>query len=325
MDISMLEKIVARDAAVVKQEISTLAPKKDAEVVSNENGTSSNVADLGSDTTQKVASSNETSTDVKPTSETSKDGNTSPVDKSKLSQQEKMEYAFKKEFGKEKKRHQAEIDALRSELNEIKKATAKPEPVITADNFDTVEEYNKWLIKQETAKALNEYKQNEINNKIQVEEINNKKSEVHNVISELYKTPDEIKLYNSMVQEAIDNGLDDYLNAENKERTIRSFIDNSPIGPRVLQHLIWDTKRMNEIYNIKDPIDKRVELKLLERELKQHIALQKTNVTAPIVNKPVVPIMGKIGSNVTTNGDSKLSKQETEAEAMRFLKSRRII
>src|SRR5574343_198555 len=191
-------------------------------------------------------------------------------------------------------------------INSMVMLKKRKEPKITRDTFESDEAYADWKLEQK-AQELFEQQQNKLkeeSNAIQM--IERQKGEVVNKVKSLFETPDELKLYNDMVKFAMDNGFEDALKHDNG-KDIKKFIDNSPIGPRVLQHLIGFPDKFNEIFNMDDSIDKKVELKLLEKELLHDIQMKKSKKPSNIDNKemtnkePVKPI-GKLGVHGLGNG-----------------------
>ena len=285
--------------------------------VNEDSSNDSKVEDTVIDTTKD----NENETDVKPNSETSQEDQAKKVEqekikKSELTDKQKQEYAFKKQLAIKEKKHADELALMKREIEALKQSTKKPDPIVDRENFATDAEYIAYKAREEAQKVFNEaQKANEQKNE-ESNRIAQRSVEVKNKVDTLFTTPEDKKLYTDMVQHAVDVGLGDFLNSENKERTIMTFIDNSPIGPKILQHLIGFPDKLKEIYETTDIMDKKVELKLLERELRYEMktppAKEKEKTPQP---KPVV--IGKLGSQ--TNNPSR-SSREDDAEAMRLIR-----
>lgn len=302
-------------------------PGNETDNSKNENANDETKDESGDKSNEDSKESNSENGDKKE-SETPKDKNelNQKVDKSKLSDKEKMEYSFRKQYAKQEGKFRSQLEQLQKELQELKKGK---EPKITRDNFESDEAYADWKLEQK-AKELFEQQQNKLKEESNaVQMIERQKSEVVNKVKSLFETPDELKLYNDMVKFAMDNGFEDALKHESG-KDIKKFIDNSPIGPRVLQHLIGFPDKFNEIFNMDDSIDKKVELKMLERELLHDIQMKKSKKPSNIDNKdsnqsqskPNVPIIGKLGTTGTNNQNIQLSKQEEEKELMRIIRGR---
>lgn len=301
------KELIKRAAEIAAQHQENVKPEPEKDNNKQESvSTTVNTNDESGDKSIANTEGNQSNVgDNKKESETPKDKNeqNQKVDKSKLSDKEKMEYAFRKQYAKQEGKFRSQLEQLQKELQELKKGK---EPKITRDNFESDEAYADWKLEQK-AQELFEQQQNKLkeeSNAIQM--IERQKGEVVNKVKSLFETPDELKLYNDMVKFAMDNGFEDALKHDNG-KDIKKFIDNSPIGPRVLQHLIGFPDKFNEIFNMDDSIDKKVELKLLEKELLHDIQMKKSKKPSNIDNKemtnkePVKPI-GKLGVHGLGNG-----------------------
>ena len=327
MSLELLQKMIDADEKLKSQNQDNRSPEPGNETDNskNENANDETKDESGDKSNEDSKEINSENGDKKE-SETPKDNNeqNQKVDKSKLSDKEKMEYAFRKQYAKQESKFRSQLEQLQKELQELKKGK---EPKITRDNFESDEAYADWKLEQK-AKELFEQQQNKLKEEYNaVQMIERQRGEVVNKVKSLFETPDELKLYNNMVKYAIDNGLDDALKHENG-LDIKTFIDNSPIGPRVLQHLIGFPDKFNEIFYL-DAIDKKIELRMLERELMHDIQMKKrkaSNIDNKDSNqsqsKPNVPIIGKLGTTGTNNQNIQLSKQEEERELMRFIRGR---
>lgn len=325
MSLDHLMKIIDADdkRKALNQETNTPEPTKDVKESSNEN-VSNESEDLGSESVKDETTSNENETDVKEPSETSKDEKKpETVKKQELTEKQKQEYAFRKEWGKQEKKHSAEMNAIKLELENLKKSLAKPEVKVTQDNFDTVEEFKEWEDQQRIDKIKNELRKEQLETLESQKIVESKRTAIVEKVETLFEGPEDKKLYNDMVSQAIDMGLDGFLKNENKEQTIRTFIDDSNIGPLVLQYLIGYPEKLKEIYDMRDVLDKKVELKLLEREIKSNLSKKKVEPVINSLDKKVsAPILGKLGSLGSNNTSSKLSKAEEDAEVLRYIRGR---
>lgn len=301
------KELIKRAAEIAAQHQENVKPEPEKDNNKQESvSTTVNTNDESGDKSIANTEGNQSNVgDNKKESETPKDNNehNQKVDKSKFSDKEKMEYSFRKQYAKQEGKFRSQLEQLQKELQELKKGK---EPKITRDNFESDEAYADWKLEQK-AQELFEQQQNKLkeeSNAIQM--IERQKGEVVNKVKSLFETPDELKLYNDMVKFAMDNGFEDALKHDNG-KDIKKFIDNSPIGPRVLQHLIGFPDKFNEIFNMDDSIDKKVELKLLEKELLHDIQMKKSKKPSNIDNKemtnkePVKPI-GKLGVHGLGNG-----------------------
>jgi chemotaxis protein histidine kinase CheA len=316
MSLDRLMKIVEADdkKKSANQENNTPEPKNDVDELRSET-TGNNDSDPGRDESEKPDESNPKTGD-KPNPET-------PKDKSKLSDKEKAEYAFRKQFAKQDSKYKTQLEQMRQELEDLKKNIAKPEAKITRDNFETDEDYEDWRLDQKAQNIFDNSQKKQLEAKIEEQSIIEQKTKVTSKVQELYSDPKDLDLYNKMIQFGIQNGLEDALNSDNG-KDIKKFIDNSTIGPRVLQHLIGFPNKFNEIFNMDDTIDKRFELKMLERELLADIQFKKNQTpdSSSTKQKPNVPVLGKLGSTGSNNQEVSLNKYEADREALKFIRGR---
>lgn len=329
MSLAALEKMIEADDKRKSQNQDTRSPEPGNETDNSKNeNTNDETKDESGDKSNEDSKESNSENGDKNESETPKDRNESnqKIDKSKISEKEKMEYSFRKQYAKQEGKFRSQLEQLQKELQELKKGK---EPTITRDNFETDEAYADWKLEQK-AQELFEQQQNKLKEEsTAIQMIERQKGEVVNKVKSLFETEEDRKLYNDMVKFAIDNGFEDALKHESG-KDIKKFIDNSPIGPRVLQHLIGFPDKFNEIFNMDDSIDKKVELKMLERELLHDIQMKKSKKASNIDNKdsnqsqskPNVPIIGKLGTTGTNNQNINLSKQEEDRELMRIIRGR---
>jgi hypothetical protein len=328
MSLAQLMKEIADDEQkqLKKQENNMPEPKKEVEDSSNENVAVDNEEELGSDTSKDTTVSNENETDVNKPSETSKDDKgVKPVKKQELTMQQKQEYAFRKQFGIQEKKHREAIEALKQQIEEIKKINSKT-PELKQSNFDTIEEWEDYKDQQRTEKIKEDLRKEELQRLEQQEELHHKANEISSRVNELIPDKQDRELYNNMVKQAVDLGIDDFLNKENKGPIIKSFIADSQIGPLVLQHLLGYPEELERIYKLTDVTDKKLELKLIERDIKQSVMFkrqqQSQNQTSVKQEKTNIPVLGKLGTQGTNNSNVKLSKVEEDNEVLRFMRGR---
>lgn len=323
MSLELLERMIAADENRKPQENNHPAPENKVDDSNSENVDTKSNDDPGSDSDDNANTSKNENGDKKE-SETPNDKNEqnqNKIDKSKLSDKEKMEYSFRKQFAKQDGKYRSQLEQMQKELEELKKGIKKPE--VTRDNFESDEAYTDWKLEQKANDLFAQYQKKELENKIAEQNALKQRETVVNKVQNIFEDPEELKLYNTMVKYAIDNGFDDALKHENG-KDIKKFVDNSAIGPRVLQHLIGFPDKFNEIFNMNDPVDKKIELKIIERELQHDMMLKKNKKTSNIDNKdskPNVPIIGKLGVN-SSNTNMHLSNKEEEKEMLKFIRGR---
>ena len=307
----MVEADEKKKAAIKEQSNTSTVPETEVRTVVDENATETNDGEPGSKPKDDSEVSNEQVGDKE--SETPKD---QKIKKSELTDKEKAEYSFKKQLAAKDRKHAEELANIRKEIAEMKEGKKADEPKVSKDNFETEDDYIAYKAREEALKLYNEMQKQSENVANESRQVEQRTAAVANKVETLFSNPEEKKQYVDMVQHAVDVGLGDFLNNENKERTIMSFIDNSPIGPRILQHLIGFPDKLREIYETTDIMDKKVELKLLEREIKAMMINKpvKQEISAPSP-KPVV--IGKLGApSITT----KLSSKEDDAKSMRLIR-----
>jgi hypothetical protein len=306
----MVEADEKKKAAIKEQSNTSTVPETEVRTVVDENATETEDGEPGSPLKDDSEVSNGQVGDKE--SETPKD---QKIKKSELTDKEKAEYSFKKQLAAKDRKHAEELANIRKEIAEMKEGKNASEPKVTKDNFETEEDYIAYKAREEALKLYNEMQKQSENVANESRQVEQRTAAVANKVETLFSNPEEKKQYVDMVQHAVDVGLGDFLNNENKERTIMSFIDNSPIGPRILQHLIGFPDKLREIYETTDIMDKKVELKLLEREIKAMMINKPVETKSAPSPKPVV--IGKLGAPAIT---AKLSSKEDDAESMRLIR-----
>lgn len=186
-------------------------------------------------------------------------------DLSQVSKAERAEHAFKRQLSKQKEKHAQEIEELKksfqTQFDEFKKSMQPKEEPKTRKDFQTDDEYIKYLNKQGLEEVLAEQRKADAEKAAKAEEEAKAAKEQEEANAELTRTfatnshnafPDQAEYdkYSKAVSKALDNGLGEVLD---EVPTLRDFIFRNPEGPIVLNKILSDREAFVRIMSQNDP------------------------------------------------------------------------
>lgn len=222
-------------------------------------------------------------------------------DLSKLTKQEKAEHAFKRQFAKQKERHDAEIADLKAsfqkQFDEFKASMTPKEQPKSRMDFQTDDEYITYLAEQKVngimadrdAKAAKDAEEAEAKRK-EAEAIREANEEMSRTFGEnsrkAFADETVYNEYSKKVNRAIENGLGEVLD---QVPAVRDFIFRNPEGPVVLNKMLSDRESFVRVMSQTDPTMMIIAAHELAREAREPVA-------EPVHEEVKVPHLGKPGA-----------------------------
>lgn len=172
---------------------------------------------------------------------------------------ERAQYSFRKQFARQKAKHEAEIEDLKKTFDEKLKAeidkVAHPEKYRPKTRQDFPEEaggddqYINYLVDQKVNKILQEqaenYQKEQEQNAAQQAELADYKNMVIENAKKCYPTEESFNAFKETVAEAQRSGLMDILSAD---KNMGDFIMCSPVGPKIITALNKDDEAVDNIF-----------------------------------------------------------------------------
>lgn len=245
--------------------------------------------------------------DTKPAQEQPAATEDKPVDEqpkpdlSQVSKEDKAAHAFKRQLSKQKEKHAQEIEELKKSFQtqfEEFKASMKPkEEPKTRKDFETDDEYIKYLNKQGLMEVLEEQRKADAEKAAKAEEDAKAAKEQEEANEQLtrtfatnshnaFKDPAAYDAYSKTVSKALENGLGEVLD---EVPPLRDFIFKNPEGPIVLNKILNNREDFVKIMSQTDP----TMMIIAAHEL---ATAPVAAVETPAPTAPQVPHIGKPGA-----------------------------
>ena len=234
--------------------------------------------------------------------------------------EERKEYAWKS-LRKQNQRLNQELSEMRKQIEALSK---KPEAEKTASEFATDADYQKYLIDHQLEGLLSRRAEEEHKAQEATREEQSAQSAVYQKIRDTYSDPDEYKIYTEAMNAATAPDTEDHegghmytLFNDNPEsaKDLSSFCAKSPLGARIMFHFAMVPADCAAYAQLDDPVDRKVELRLLEKKLGALQAAGKLSMKKPssvpsgsvqgntVPATGSVPIMGKMGTGSGGNNE----------------------
>lgn len=204
---------------------------------------------------------------------------------------EKAQYAFHKQFSKQKAKYEQQIaeaqkryDDIASRLERLENPDKYREKY--RDDFKTDDEYINHLVQQkfeaQWKQTLEEYEKQEKERQEQEEIINTYKSRADESIKKFFPTEEAQKDYHEKVQEALDKGLGDVID---EDEDLAQYIMMSPNGAKIMYELATNIDAVKDLFENTSKWDKQFKIRALEQKLMTAPAPVQPTVTTPQVEK----------------------------------------
>lgn len=267
--------------------------------------------------------------------------------KPKYSKEEKENYAF----AKLKERKNREIERLKKDIEDLKKSQKKEG--LKKEDFTSEDEYQKYLVEHGVSNYLIKDKESQLDAAKYDEEVENTNEESSRRIASCFPDEEEREVYFKNYDEAsvekewkIANGqilkgsiLDiiSQKGLKNPDYTVLNHIVGSELGPKVLNHLITNLPELGKIMSMRDPLDKKLALRDIEKSFSNdkavitpankgsdintgnRLSFSRTKSNSPTLLKTVP----KIGSQVKNSVNNSVGDFGSDDDVFNFIRSHR--
>ena len=306
----------------------------------NTESTAGNVEPTATET-DKVETS-----DVKETTEEDKStgsddiGNPEKVDKSVENKGNKKKYTpeqkTKHAFQKQKAKFHERLDAKQKEIDELKEKLKKYEGLKKEDFNGDEDAWQDYRLDQRFGKEKVERLQKELNDE-QLEQQRAEQAQIAQYrLEQCYPDAEQLEKYQQLVFQAETNfanmhpeigykSFSEFLQSE-KDGTLISYLQDSDYSPKLINHFIHKPEAALKIMQLRNPLNKIVELKQLENRMQLHERLAAAKAAEPPKEEPrQLPNTGKVVSQNVNEQTSLWDKKAwTEKEALAYIKSKGI-
>ena len=249
-----------------------------------------------------------------PVTETPVEQVTPPVKTYSQEEYDKMVYSFKRQLGRQKDKYESTISNWDKRFGELEKKYNEkfnPPEVKYRDDFENDDKYISYLSKQQVEAALAERDQKmreefEAYQKQQEEEQAHRK-EIDEGIKSWYPTDEERTKWRETVENSMSEGLGDLLT---QEKYVLDYLHQTPNQSRILFELATKPELVKQIFSIRNPLMRLLEVRDLENKL---IAEKNAVPTtpAPTPSAPVEPVKPTPANNLSKS----IGKPGTQMDA----------
>lgn len=249
-------------------------------------------------------------------------------DLSGLTKEEKAEFAFKRQLEKQKQKYENEISkmmeqfaSVRKDVDELKNPKPKEEPKTRTD-FESDDDYIKYLNKKGLEEVLAEQKEADAKAQAEKEEAERAQREVTETFSRncqqaFQGNEEQYAAFAKKVNKALANKFGEILD---EVPAVRDYVFQHPDGPLVLDKMLTDRDAFVRIMSRgNNPIAATIEMYEMAKEIKA--APQVEEVTAePVAPKPIMPSIGKPGKG---NGNTATDVFGSDQSLLDFMRGRK--
>lgn len=221
------------------------------------------------------------------------------VDKNNLTHEQKMQYSFRRQLGKQKAKYEGQYSQLQTQYNELLERLDRlehPEKYqpLNRGQFQDDDSYIDALVQQRFDNMWNqklyEAQQRYSEQAKQDQEVQAYKSRQDGNVKKLFKTPEAEQQYRQAIGTALQNGLGELIDSD---RDVAQYIMRSDLGPKILYEFATNPKEVEKMFNEGvTEMDRQFMIRDLENRLRSEI----TKPAMPVIGKPGVQAEAKPGS-----------------------------
>ena len=221
------------------------------------------------------------------------------VDKNNLTHEQKMQYSFRRQLGKQKAKYEGQYSQLQTQYNELLERLDRlehPEKYqpLNRGQFQDDDSYIDALVQQRFDNMWNqklyEAQQRYSEQAKQDQEVQTYKTRQDGNVKKLFKTPEAEQQYRQAIGTALQNGLGELIDSD---RDVAQYIMRSDLGPKILYEFATNPKEVEKMFNEGvTEMDRQFMIRDLENRLRSEI----TKPAMPVIGKPGVQAEAKPGS-----------------------------
>lgn len=210
-------------------------------------------------------------------------------EKKSFSKEEKMTHSFKRQLNRQKKKYEGQISAFAERIQALENKLQ--------ENLGAMDETEKKTL--EIERLVAERMQQQAQEQMQMQEsYSTQIASTQEKIRKNFSSQEEIQAFQTMVSQAMEHPVIGEIFATEEATALMNLVNESEISPRMLQYFIAKPEEFERILDLEDPVEQKVEVRMLERGLKNYLSTLQTQnpqTQNPQTQQTKVPVTGAIG------------------------------
>lgn len=208
-------------------------------------------------------------------------------EKKSFTKEERMTHSFKRQLNRQRKKYEGQIAAFAERIQALENKLQ--------ENLGAMDETEKKTL--EIERLVAERMQKLAQEQMQMQESHSAQiASTQEKIRKNFSSQEEIQAFQTMVSQAMEHPVIGEIFATEEAAALMNIVNESEISPRMLQYFIAKPEEFERILDLEDPTEQKVEVRMLERGLKNYLStLQTQNPQTQQTPKTNVPVTGAIG------------------------------
>lgn len=208
-------------------------------------------------------------------------------EKKSFTKEEQMTHSFKRQLNRQRKKYEGQISTFAERIQALENKLQ--------ENLGAMDETEKKTL--EIERLVAERMQKQAQEQMQMQESYNEQiASTQEKIRKNFSSQEEIQAFQTIVSQAMEHPVIGEIFATEEAAALMDIVNESEISPRMLQYFIAKPEDFERILDLADPVEQKLEVRMLERGLKNYLStLQTQNPQTQQTPKTNVPVTGAIG------------------------------
>lgn len=218
-------------------------------------------------------------------------------EKKSFTKEERMTHSFKRQLNRQRKKYEGQISAFAERIQALENKLQ--------ENLGAMDETEKKTL--EIERLVAERMQKQAQEQMQLHESHSAQIvSTQEKIRKNFSSPEEIQAFQTMVSQAMEHPIIGEIFATEEAAALMDIVNESEISPRMLQYFIAKPEDFERILDIEDPVEQKIEVRMLERGLKNYLSTLQTQnpqTQNPQTNVPVTGTIGRTSQSANAEED----------------------
>lgn len=218
-------------------------------------------------------------------------------EKKSFTKEERMTHSFKRQLNRQRKKYEGQISAFAERIQALENKLQ--------ENLGAMDETEKKTL--EIERLVAERMQKQAQEQMQLQESHSAQiTSTQEKIRKNFSSPEEIQAFQTMVSQAMEHPIIGEIFATEEAAALMDIVNESEISPRMLQYFIAKPEDFERILDIEDPVEQKIEVRMLERGLKNYLSTLQTQnpqTQNPQTNVPVTGTIGRTSQSANAEED----------------------
>ena len=210
-------------------------------------------------------------------------------EKKPFTKEERMTHSFKRQLNRQRKKYESQISTFAERIQSLENKLQ--------ENLGAMDETEKKTL--EIERLVAERMQKQAQEQMQIQKSHSAQiTSTQEKIRKNFSSPEEIQAFQTMVSHAMEHPIIGEIFATEEAAALMDIVNESEISPRMLQYFIAKPEDFERILDIEDPVEQKIEVRMLERGLKNYLSTLQTQnpqTQNPQTQQTKVPVTGAIG------------------------------